>query len=233
MLIFDKLTYDTGGFALSADFSVQTGDRVAIIGPSGAGKSTLLDLIAGFRAPTTGHILWNGTDITAHAPGARPVALLFQDNNLFPHLTLRQNLSLALRPDGRHLTADQRRALIDALAQVGLAGYEDRKPGTLSGGQQSRAGLARALLQDRPCLLLDEPFSALGPAMRAEMQDLVIDLATRVAATALLVTHDPAEAERFATKAIVVADGVASPPENIKTLMQNPPKALTDYLGSK
>ena len=100
MLTLEGLRYTDGAFMLRADLTVPAGRRVAVIGPSGAGKSTLLDLIAGFRTPDAGKVRIAGQDITALPPGQRPVAMLFQDNNLFPHLTLAQNLALALRPRG-------------------------------------------------------------------------------------------------------------------------------------
>ena len=153
------------------------------------------DLIGGYFVPTSGRIFWNQTDIGAMPPGKRPVSTLFQDNNLFPHLTVAQNVGLALKPDLR-LGAEEKGWVEAALAEVGLEGFAGRKPGTLSGGQASRAALARVLLQSRPLILLDEPFSALGPAMRREMLDLVAEkLKGR---TVLMVTHDPEDAKQIA-----------------------------------
>ena len=106
-----------------------------------------------------------------------------------------------------------------------------RKPGQLSGGQIGRAALARALLRARPILLLDEPFAALGPALKAEMLDLVAETADQSGATVLMVTHDPADALRFADLAVLVADGVASPPQPTAALFADPPPALRAYLG--
>jgi thiamine transport system ATP-binding protein len=146
MLALTDLTLAQGGFRLHADLRVATGARVALIGPSGAGKTTLLSAIAGFLAPARGRILWNGADITALPPGPRPLSILFQDQNLFPHLTVAQNLGLGLSPALRLSAAD--RARIGAvLARVGLDGLEARRPAALSGGQQSRVALARALLR--------------------------------------------------------------------------------------
>jgi len=172
--------------------------------------------------------MWNAKDMTASAPGQRPVSVLFQDNNLFPHLTIAQNVGLALRPDLR-LAATQQTAITNVLGQVGLAGLEGRKPGALSGGQQSRAALARVLLADRPVVLLDEPFAALGPGLRADMLALVRDvLGDRVI---LMVTHDPNDAQSVADQVVLVSDGVAMPPAATEALFANPPQALQDYLG--
>ena len=172
MLTCERLELRQGPFLLTADVTFDGGQIIALIGPSGAGKSTLLAAIAGFLEPTAGRILWDAQDLTGVAPGARPMSMLFQDNNLFPHLTAAQNVSLGLRPDLRLATAENK-AVDVALADVGLEGFGLRKPSALSGGQQSRVALARVLVANRPLVLLDEPFAALGPALKEEMLDLV------------------------------------------------------------
>jgi thiamine transport system ATP-binding protein len=231
VLHLDHLRLTEPGFALTADLTVPRGARVAVIGPSGAGKSTLLNAIAGFVAPPTGRILWDGLDLTALPPGERPLTILFQDQNLFPHLTVAQNLGLGLSPHLR-LSPDQHMAIDRALDRVGLTALGPRLPSQLSGGQQGRAALARALLRARPLLLLDEPFAALGPALKADMLELVTEVAAETGATVLMVTHDPADAKRFADQTILVADGIAHPSLDTATLFKDPPKALKDYLGS-
>ena len=231
MLTFDRLVLAQEGFELRADFTLSPGGIAAVIGPSGAGKSTLLSAIAGFFPPASGRILWRGEDLVPLAPGARPVSILFQDQNLFPHLTIADNLGLGLRPDLR-LSVGDRARIAAALDRVGLSGLGLRKPGTLSGGQQSRAALARALLRARPLLLLDEPFAALGPALKAEMLDLVAEIAGETATTVLMVSHDPADARRIAGQTILVADGLAHPPADTATLFAAPPAALAAYLGT-
>lgn len=226
MLTLEGLRVVQDDFQLNADWSAGAGERVAVIGPSGAGKSTLLGAIAGFVPLTSGAILWQGARIDGLAPGARPLSMLFQDQNLFPHLSVAQNLGLGLDPSLRRVDWA---AVETALARVGLAGLGARRPGQLSGGQASRAALARALLRARPVLLLDEPFAALGPALKAEMLALVEELAG--AALVLMVTHDPADAQRFAGRTVLVADGVAAPPVETAALFANPPAALAAYLG--
>ena len=230
MLTLEKLVIKQDQFCLTADFSVAKGARSAVIGPSGAGKSTLLSVIAGFFSAQTGRVLWEGRDISGTAPGARPLSILFQDHNLFPHLTVGQNVGLGIRPNLK-LTDTEQGAVRRALERTGLQGLETRKPGTLSGGQQSRVALARALLRARPIMLLDEPFAALGPALKDEMLDLVSEIADETGATVLMVSHDPADARRFAAETIVVADGVAHPPQPTAALLDNPPPALAAYLG--
>jgi thiamine transport system ATP-binding protein len=151
MLTLETLRLTVDDFTLTADWSVHPGARVAVIGPSGAGKSTLLMALAGFLVPTQGRILWQGQDLAEIAPGDRPLSILFQDQNLFPHLTVAQNLGLGLSPRLR-LTPAQHLQVEQALTRVGLPGMGARKPAQLSGGQQGRAALARALLRARPML---------------------------------------------------------------------------------
>jgi thiamine transport system ATP-binding protein len=232
MLTLEALTLRQGDFRLTADWSVAPAAKVAIIGPSGGGKSTLLMAIAGFVAPTSGRVLWLGRNLAQVPPGERPVSILFQDQNLFPHLTVAQNLGLGLSPDLR-LNATQQAHIETALRRVGLEGMGARKPAQLSGGQQGRAALARSLLRARPVLLLDEPFAALGPALKVEMLELVAEVATETGAAVLMVTHDPADARRFADKTVLVADGVAHPPQQTQALFDDPPEALRAYLGNR
>ncbi|MDP4033866.1 MAG: ATP-binding cassette domain-containing protein [Pseudorhodobacter sp.] len=231
MLRLDGVKLDVDGFTLRADWSAAAGDRIAIIGPSGAGKSTLLAAIAGFLAPSEGRISWQGQNLAPLAPGARPISILFQDQNLFPHLTLAQNLGLGLSPTLRLGPGDKAR-IAEVLTRTGLADLQDRKPAQLSGGEQGRAALARALLRARPILLLDEPFAALGPALKAEMLDLVAEVADATGALVLMVTHDPQDARCFATRCVLVADGCAAPPVPTATLFAAPPPALAAYLGT-
>ena len=232
VLQLDRLTYAQGDFRLTADWSAAAGQRIAIMGPSGAGKSTLLSMIAGFLAPTSGRVLWQGQDLVALPPGERPVTILFQDQNLFPHLTVAQNLGLGLRPDLRLSPANLAR-IDTALARVGLEGLGPRRPAQLSGGQASRAALARALLRARPILLLDEPFAALGPALRSDMLDLVREVADETKALVVMVTHDPQDALALGGMTAFVAKGIVQPPVSTPELLSNPPPDVQDYLGRK
>lgn len=230
MLTLENLILCQGSCRLSANWNIQPGARVAVIGPSGAGKSTLLAGISGFLAPQSGHVLWQGRDITDDRPALRPIAMLFQDANLFPHLSVARNVAMGLRADQR-LDQAQWNLVESALDRVGLTGLSDRRPGTLSGGQQSRAALARVLVQQRPLLLLDEPFAALGPALRDEMLDLVAGLCDETGATLLMVTHDPKDALRIAKQVIVVDGGRAEAPGEARQVLDNPTPGLRDYLG--
>ncbi len=231
MLTLENLAVDMDNSALTGTLSLAPGRRVAILGPSGAGKSTLLDVIAGFRPLRAGQIGWCGTDLTPLSPEKRPVSILFQDGNLFPHLTVFRNLLLALKPNGQRASEEDRVRIEGALKRVGLAGFSGRKPGTLSGGQQSRAALARVMLQARPIILLDEPFSALGPALKAEMLGLVRDVAGNLGALVVMVTHDPSDARRFAEDVVLIADDKVHLPVATAAFFANPPEAYQEYVG--
>lgn len=229
-LTFDGVTIRNGDFRLQTDWSMPTGARAGLIGASGAGKSTLLMALAGFLPVETGRITWDGTDITRADPGQRPLTILFQDHNLFPHLDAAANVGLGIDP-GLRLSAADRARVGDTLAQVGLDGLGNRKPRDLSGGQQGRVALARALVRKQPLLLLDEPFAALGPALKAELLDLVQDLCEANGLTLLMVSHDPEDIRRICPATLVVDGGTASPPAPTEVLFSDPPPALRAYLG--
>jgi len=230
MLKLENCVIDNGGFRVSADLEVREGRIVAVIGPSGGGKTTLIEGIAGFLPLVGGRLTWKGRDFAGLTPGARPVAMLFQEGNLFPHLTAARNVGLGLRPVLR-LAPEERRQVDEALARVGLEGMGGRKPAALSGGQRARVALARLSVQRREIVLLDEPFAALGPALRDEMLGMVADLAHETGATVLMASHAPEDARRIADEVIFVADGRACPPAATAAIFDNPPAALRAYLG--
>lgn len=206
MLKLEKITYLYDHLPMRFDLRIQPGERVAILGPSGAGKSTLLSLIAGFLAPVSGHMLLNNEDHTTTPPAQRPVSMLFQENNLFSHLTVEQNIGLGLHP-GLKLNQQQKLLLRQIAQQVGLEDCLARLPAQLSGGQRQRAALARCLVRSQPILLLDEPFSALDPALRNEMLQLVDQVCTHRQLTLLMVSHNLDDAARIADRTLLVVDG--------------------------
>ena len=230
MLMLENLNVRQGDFHLTANVGFAAGQITALIGPSGAGKSTILSVIAGFYQ-AEGQVLWRGEPITDLRPDQRPVSILFQDNNLFPHLTVSQNVGLALRASLR-LTRDEQRRVDEMLVSVGLSGMGGRKPAALSGGQQSRAALARLLLQDRPVILLDEPFAALGPGLKQEMLALVRERALADNRVVLMVTHDPQDALVAADQIALVDEGQVFAPLPAREVMDNPPDVLQRYLGT-
>ena len=231
MLHIKDVTVQNGSFLLSLDLPPLENGIYAMIGPSGGGKSTALAAIAGFQPLNAGQILWQGEVISTAPPGKRPVAILFQDNNLFPHLNIERNVALALS-HRYNLTQGEKTKVSEALKRVGLEEHGKKKSAELSGGQQSRAALARILLQDKPVLLLDEPFSALGPALRHDMLDLVAEIAVEAKTTVIMVTHTVSDAKRIAKETIFMDNGKAAPPVHTCELLENPTAALKQYLGN-
>lgn len=189
---------------------VEQGERLAIIGESGAGKSTLLNLIAGFETPASGQILLNDCDHTQTQPAERPVSMLFQDNNLFPHLTVAQNIGLALAPS-LSLNATQQQQIREIAEKMGIEPLLSRRADQLSGGQKQRVALARTLLRDKPILLLDEPFSALDPIRRHELQQFILEICIERNLTLLMVTHQLEETKNLFTRVVEIREGQVFP----------------------
>ena len=206
MIRLDQIRFRYEGMDMAFNAAFPEASITAIVGPSGGGKSTLLNLIAGFEMPLSGRVLIGGQDVTQLPPAQRPVNMIFQDNNVFAHLSLWQNVALGLAPSLR-LDADQAARVDAALKDVGLGALAQRKPGEVSGGERQRVAVARALVRDRPVLLLDEPFAALGPALRRGMLDLVSALQKAKGLTVLMVTHQPEDAEYAASHTAYLEHG--------------------------
>lgn len=217
MLRIEKCRLVWPDFIADYSLTVPSGALCAIVGPSGGGKTTLLHMIAGFETPESGELAFDSLDLLPLPPAKRPVAIVFQDHNLFPHLTATQNASLGLRPSLR-LTPDEREIVADTLAAVGLEGLGHRRPGEMSGGQRQRVALARALVSKRPLILLDEPFSSLDPTLRRDMILLVDEMRKTRPVTIVMTIHTPDDVADIADQMAFVSDGrvVASgPPEEI------------------
>lgn len=229
-ILVDGVMLSLGDHAFSFDLSIPAGSFAAITGPSGSGKSTLFNLIAGFETPQSGRILIGENDVTRLPPGNRPVSLAFQDNNLFAHLDIFTNVALGISPALR-LDAEARGRVSEALARVGLGGFEKRLPGSLSGGERQRAAFARAIVRHRPVILLDEPFAALDPALRHDMGDFLLALHREEGFTVLMITHDRHEAERLAGMAAFIDHGrvVAAAPA-AEFFARTEPPALLEFL---
>ena len=216
---------------LSADISLESERIYAVVGPSGAGKSTFLNILSGFTEISNGSIVWNKREISGLPPSKRNISILFQDNNLFPHLTVWRNLALAVTQQPK-ISNDDRSQLRSAISEVGILGLENRKPSQLSGGQQSRAALARVLLQKNTILLLDEPFAALGPSLKDQMLELIKKIAKNRKLLVLMVTHDPADAKKIASHTIVVKENTVHVPIDTKEALEPTKGPLADYLGN-
>ena len=190
----------------SVTLDLPTGEVLAVLGPSGCGKSTLLRAVAGLEPLAGGAVLADDEDVTSTPTHRRGFALMFQDGQLFTHLTVAGNVAYALRL--RRTPRDRRTARVAELLElVGLAGYDDRLPGTLSGGERQRVALARALAVEPRLLLLDEPLSALDATLRERLAGDRRAILTAAGTTALLVTHDHEEAFAMADRLAVMRAG--------------------------
>ena len=214
---------------ISTNISLEPDKIYAVVGPSGAGKSTFLNLISGFASISSGSIIWNEQEISHLPPAKRSVSILFQDNNLFPHLSVWRNLALAVTHWPK-ISRDNEEKLKAVMSEVGILGLENRKPSELSGGQQSRVALARVLLQKNKILLLDEPFSALGPSLKDQMLELIKKIAKNKKLLVLMVTHEPADAKKVASQTLVVKDKKVHPPLSTEKALDPINGPLADYL---
>jgi len=224
-----NFSFEENYLAISANLSLESDKIYAIIGPSGAGKSTFLNLISGFSEISSGSILWNEQEISDLPPSKRNISILFQDNNLFPHLSVWRNLALAVSHWPK-ISNDDEAKLHSVISEVGIRGLENRKPSQLSGGQQSRVALARVLLQKNKILLLDEPFAALGPSLKDQMLELIEKIARNRGLLVLMVTHDPADANKIASQTIVVKNNKVHTPLNTNKALDPINGPLADYL---
>ena len=188
------------------DLDINAGEFLTLLGPSGSGKTTVLRMIAGFEDPDSGTIKLNGEDITHQPPYERDVNTVFQDYALFPHMDVITNIEYGLRV--KKVDKKERRAkALEALEQVRLSGYENRKPSQLSGGQRQRVALARALVNRPSVLLLDEPLGALDLKLRQQMQIELKELQREVGITFIFVTHDQEEALTMSDRIAVFDKG--------------------------
>ena len=206
------------------DLTVARGETVALIGPSGSGKTTVLRLALGLLQPDGGSVRFRGVPLTAANVQAarRQMAYVVQDGGLFPHLTAAQNVALMARYLGWTDTRiAARRAELVELTRFPLDAL-DRYPGQLSGGQRQRVGIMRALFLDPDLLLLDEPLAAIDPLVRAELQDDLSAIFTRLDKAVVVVTHDLAEAAFFARRVVLLRDGRIVQEGPLEALMRTP-----------
>ncbi|MBL8676742.1 MAG: ATP-binding cassette domain-containing protein, partial [Alphaproteobacteria bacterium] len=223
--------FSRDGFSLSLSAVLPQGSKTLLVGASGAGKSTLLSLVAGFLNPKTGKIMWKREDITSLPPQGRPLTLLFQEHNLFPHLTLEKNVALGLQPSLK-LNKDEKEKLHEMLKKMGILHLQTKYPFELSGGERQRGALARSLLRHKPLLLLDEPLGPLGPGLRKEMLELLGSIADEFNLTLLITTHQPEEALSLADHMLFLEGGRIIKSGAPKVLLSAPDcPELRKYLG--
>lgn len=211
LLVVDALAkqYEAGGPFISQDlsFELREGELVALVGPSGCGKSTLLRMICGLLEPTTGEVRVGGRQIWAPPP---EMALVFQDysRSIYPWLTVSKNVAFPLAKRKGISKSEKQERVAEAIAAVGLSGYEDYFPSQLSGGMQQRVAIARALAYRPKILLLDEPFASVDALTKESLEDLLLEIQERYAhegITMLLVTHDIDEAIYLADRVEVLS----------------------------
>lgn len=196
----------------NVSFSVEAGETFVVMGLSGSGKSTLIRCLNRLHHPTYGEVLLEGENIVDMSPEAlrtvrrKKMSMVFQNFGLFPHRSVIQNVDYGLEIQGMPLQ-ERREKAMQALALVGLEGYETMKPAELSGGMQQRVGLARALVTDPDILLMDEAFSALDPLIKKNMQDELLSLQEKMKKTIVFITHDLDEALKLGDRIAVMLDG--------------------------
>lgn len=199
-----SVSYDAVPAVVDVSLDLPDGEVLAVLGPSGCGKSTLLRAIAGLEPVTSGRIAWDGSDLTGVPTHKRGFALMFQDGQLFAHLTVARNVGYALRLRRSPRIVER---VAELLALVGLEGYGDRLPATLSGGERQRVALARSLAVEPRLLLLDEPLSALDAGLRERLAGDLRGILRQAGTTALMVTHDHEEAFTVADRLAVMRGG--------------------------
>jgi multiple sugar transport system ATP-binding protein len=214
------------------DLSIVDGEFFALLGPSGCGKTTLLRTIAGLESPTSGTVRIGDRDVTVLAPGARNVAMVFQDYALFPHMTVRENIAYPLKI--KHEPRVERSAKAGAVgAQLGLADLMPRRPAELSGGQQQRVALARAVACRPSVFLFDEPLSNLDARLRLEARTFLKRLQRELAVTTVFVTHDQAEALALADRIAVLEAGRIRQVGTAREVFRRPANTfVANFIGS-
>ena len=229
--ILEKTGQSIGVF--DAHFDIQAGEIFVVMGLSGSGKSTLVRHINRLIEPSCGEIWVGDTNVTALSETAlrdfrqQKVSMVFQHFGLLPHLTVLQNAEYALRVRGLPMAAQHEQARY-WLNEVGLSGHEESYPDALSGGMRQRVGLARALAADTDILLMDEPFSALDPLIRAKLQEQLLDLQQRLGKTIVFITHDVGEALKLGSQMAILNAGALVQSGTPQQLLEAP---ADDYVA--
>ena len=224
-------TDDSENFTTCFNLDAYRGEILSVIGPSGSGKSSLLNLIAGFITASSGEISLDGKSIAQLDPADRPLSMVFQSHNLFPHLDVYTNVALGINPSLK-LDSTQKQSIESALQKLGLQDMQQRKPGQLSGGQQQRVAIARVLVRKQPILLLDEAFAALGPALRSELIETVVELVEDNNMIAIMVSHQPDDASKASKRTAFIDNGRVIALQDTEQLLSDTSQPeILRYLG--
>ena len=208
-IVLENITKEFAGGVRAVDdvsLTIEDGEFMVLVGPSGCGKTTLLRSIGGLERVSTGRISIGGRDVTRLAPGARDIAMVFQNYALYPHMTVRKNLGYALRVQ-RMKRKERERRVQEVGKLLGLDGLYDRRPGQLSGGQQQRVAMGRAIVREPAAFLMDEPLSNLDAKLRVGMRTSLQQLHARLGTTTVFVTHDQVEAMTLGQRVAVMREG--------------------------
>lgn len=199
------------------DLDIAPGSLTTLLGPSGCGKTTILRLIAGLELPTSGQVFIGDDDVSTHSASQRDVAMVFQSYALFPHMTVGENVGYGLKVQ-KVLAPERREKVADAMASVGMSGFEERYIDQISGGQQQRIAVARALILEPHVMLFDEPLSNLDTKLRRQMREDIRRLQQETGITSVYVTHDQNEALAVSDQVVVMKEGGIAqigPPESL------------------
>ena len=206
MIKLENISIKLDNFRTKFTVEINKGEWVGIIGQSGAGKSTFLNLIAGFAQPEVGSLLINNTEMRNLPASKRSISSLFQDNNLFPHLSVYQNIAIAIKPNLK-LHDNEKEKIFEIIEYLNLSSKTHSSIGTLSGGERQRVALGRVMSSDKKILLLDEPFSQLDPNLRIEMLELIKKIREKKKITIIMAIHTPAEAIDFVNRFLLIKEG--------------------------
>ena len=206
MIKLENISIKLDNFRTKFTVEINKGEWVGIIGQSGAGKSTFLNLIAGFAQPEVGSLLINNTEMRNLSASKRSISSLFQDNNLFPHLSVYQNIAIAIKPNLK-LHDNEKKKILEIIEYLNLSSKTHSSIGRLSGGERQRVALGRVMSSDKKILLLDEPFSQLDPNLRIEMLELIKKIREKKNITIIMAIHTPAEAIDFVNRFLLIKEG--------------------------
>jgi len=222
-LVVEGLTKALGGKTVvdRVSLEVSSGELLCLLGPSGCGKTTTLRMVAGFVVPDAGRVFIGGRDVTGTRPERRPTAMVFQNYALWPHMSVEANVSFGLRASGLSRREARTRAT-EALATVGIDWAAQRRPASLSGGEQQRVALARALVQKPEVMLLDEPLSNLDAQLRLQVREELAELHLQTGITMVFVTHDQDEALSIADRVAIMRSGTLEQLADPKTIYRLP-----------